>query len=84
MALGKAVVSTNINGIPEAVKHLETGILIEPGKTDALVAAVQALKTDEALRERLARTGSEFVLKNFDERIAAQTAWQAYEESFAE
>jgi len=84
MALGKAVVSTSINGIPEAVKHLETGWLIEPGKVDALVEAIQTLKDDEALRERLARTGSEFVLKNFDERIAALTAWQSYEESFAE
>lgn len=84
MALGKAVVSTNINGIPEAIKHLETGFLIEPGKTDALVEAVQTLKDDEALREKLAREGSAFVLKNFDERVAALTAWQAYEESFAE
>jgi glycosyltransferase involved in cell wall biosynthesis len=84
MALGKAVVSTNINGIPEAVKHLETGFLIEPGRVDALVEAIETLKTDEALREKLARTGSEFVLKNFDERLAAQTAWRAYEESFAE
>jgi glycosyltransferase involved in cell wall biosynthesis len=84
MALGKAVVSTNINGIPEAVKHLETGWLIEPNNVDALVEAVQALKTDEALREKLAQTGSEFVLKNFDERIAARTAWQSYEESFSE
>lgn len=84
MALGKAVVSTDINGIPEAVKHLETGFLIEPGKVDALVEAIETLKNDEALREKLARNGSEFVLKNFDERLAAQTAWQAYEESFAE
>jgi glycosyltransferase involved in cell wall biosynthesis len=84
MALGKAVVSTNINGIPEAVKHLETGYLIEPNDVDALVEAIQTLKKDERLREKLARAGSEFVLKNFDERIAAQTAWQAYEESFSE
>jgi len=84
MGLGKAVVSTNINGIPEAVKHLETGYLIEPDNVAALVEAIRVLKNDEALRARLARAGSEFVLKNFDERIAAQTAWQSYEESFAE
>ncbi|HEX8733828.1 MAG TPA: glycosyltransferase family 4 protein [Pyrinomonadaceae bacterium] len=84
MALGKAVISTNINGIPEAVKHLETGYLIEPDNADALVEAIRTLKTDEPLREKLARAGSEFVLKNFDERIAARNAWQAYEESFSE
>jgi glycosyltransferase involved in cell wall biosynthesis len=84
MALGKAVVSTNINGIPEAVKHLETGWLIEPNNVGALVEAIQALKNDEHLREKLALMGSEFVLKNFDERIAARTAWQSYEKSFSE
>jgi glycosyltransferase involved in cell wall biosynthesis len=84
MALGKAVVSTNINGIPEAIKHLETGYLIEPNNVEALVEAIRILKSDEALREKLARAGSEFVLKNFDERTAALTAWRSYEESFSE
>lgn len=84
MALGVAVVSTSINGIPEAVKHMETGYLIEPNDVGGLISAIRVLKTDENLRENLARAGSEFVLKNFDERIAAQTAWQSYEESFAE
>ncbi len=84
MALGVAVVSTSINGIPEAVKSMETGYLIEPNDVSGLVRAIRVLKTDEKLRENLARAGSEFVLKNFDERIAARTAWQSYEESFAE
>lgn len=84
MALGKAVVSTDINGIPEAVKHMETGWLVEPNNVEALVEAIQTLKDDEALREKLATAGSAFVLKNFDERVAAQTAWQSYEESFSE
>ena len=84
MALGKAVVSTRINGIPEAVKHLETGYLIEPNNVDALVEAIRTLKTDEPLREKLAQAGSEFVLKYFEERIAARTGWQSYEESFSE
>jgi glycosyltransferase involved in cell wall biosynthesis len=84
MALGKPVISTNINGIPEAVKHLETGYLIPPNDVGALERAIRVLKNDNLLREKLARAGSEFVLKNFDERIAARTAWQSYEESFSE
>lgn len=84
MALGKPIVSTDINGIPEAVKHLETGWLIEPNDVGALVEAIQALKDNEVLREKLARAGNQFVLENFDERRAARTAWRAYEESFAE
>ena len=33
MALGIPTISTNINAIPEAIKHLETGILIEAGNS---------------------------------------------------
>lgn len=82
MSLGKPVVSTNINAIPEAVKHLETGWLIEAGDADGLSRAIETLKNDEALREKLAASGRRFALDNFDERKAAQTAWESYEQSF--
>lgn len=82
MALGIPSISTNVYGIPEAVKHLETGWLIEAGDSDALANAVLQLKEDTALRERLGRAGQAFVLKKFDEREAAKTALEAYRESF--
>lgn len=84
MALGKPVISTKINGIPEAIKHMETGWLIEPGSAAALVEAIDMLEKDQVLRAKLAETGSRFALENFDERIAARTAWQSYKESFTE
>ena len=84
MALGKVVISTNVNGIPEAVRHLETGWLIEPGAVGELVEAIQTLKDDWNLREKLAQQGSRFVSKNFDESVAAQTACQGHSGSFSE
>lgn len=83
MALGKAAVSTRINGIPEAIKHLETGWLIEPGANGELIEAVQTLKDDAVLRGKIAAAGREFVIKNFDERVAASKAWASYRESFS-
>lgn len=80
MALSKPCVSTSVNGIPEAIRHLETGWLIEPGKPAELVEAIEALKANESLREKLAAQGREFVLQNFDERITAQKAWESYAE----
>ena len=81
MALGIPSVSTNVNAIPEAVKNLETGILIEAGDSNALADAIEILKTDEELRERLAKNGREFVLRNFDEKEVAKIAIAAYKES---
>lgn len=82
MALGIPTISTNINAIPEAVKHLETGILIEPGSSDALRNAIQLLKDDKALRENLAKNGREYALEKFDEKTVAKIAVETYIESF--
>jgi glycosyltransferase involved in cell wall biosynthesis len=81
MALGKPSISTNVYAIPEAVKHLETGILIEPGDSSALAESILQLKSDKELSEKIGKSGREFVLKHFDEREAAKIAFQTYKES---
>jgi len=78
MALGIPSISTNINAIPEAIKHLETGLLIEPGRVDELKAAIRLLKNDAPLREKIAIQGKKHVLKNFDEQTVAKTAVKRY------
>ena len=81
MALGIPSISTNVYAIPEAIKDLATGILIEPGDSGALADAIGKLKDDPPLRTIFQRQGREFVLKNFDERDAAATVIKAYEEA---
>ncbi len=81
MALGKPSISTNVYAIPEAVKHLETGILIEPGDSSALAESILQLKNNKELSKKIGRSGREFVLKHFDEREAAKIAFQTYKES---
>lgn len=82
MALGIPVISTDVNAIPEAVKHLETGILIKPGESAALTNAVQLLKDDESLREKLSKAGRTFALENFEEKAVAKIAVESYINSF--
>lgn len=82
MALGIPSVSTEINGIPEAVKSFETGILIEAGNSVELASAVERLKNDSFLRARLASGGRAFVLKNFSEPVVAKIAADEYFDSF--
>ena len=81
MALGIPSVSTNVNAIPEAIKNNETGILIKAGDSDGLARAIETLKNDETLREKLSKNGREFVLDHFDEREVARIAIAAYKES---
>ncbi len=82
MALGIPTVSTSVNAIPEAIKDLETGILVKPGDSDALANAIDRIKTDESLRRSLAKSGRDHVLEHFDERLTARIALDAYERCF--
>lgn len=84
MALGIPSISTNVYAIPEALKDRETGLLIEAGDSDEMAHAINVLKNDKALRERIAKSGSEFVLTHFDERVASRIAIKKYEECFAD
>ena len=84
MAMGIPSISTNVYAIPEAVKNLETGILIEAGDSKALADAILKLKNDENLRKKISKNGREWVLENFDEREAARIAIAAYKESYDE
>jgi glycosyltransferase involved in cell wall biosynthesis len=51
-AVGLPVVATDVNGIPEAVLHGETGLLVPPGDVAALVSAVDCLLGDRAFAAR--------------------------------
>lgn len=83
MALGIPSISTNVNAIPEAVKHLETGILIEAGDDAKLAESILLLKMDKNLRKKFSENGRSWILKNFDEREVARIAIEAYKKSLA-
>ena len=82
MALGLPCISTNVYAIPEAIKHNETGVLIEAGDSKALAAEVERLTGDAGLRRRLGERASEVAVSQFDERAASQTAIVAYRKCF--
>jgi glycogen synthase len=54
MAAGLPVVASEVGGIPEVVRHGETGLLVPPDDLDALAAALDRLTGDPALRAELA------------------------------
>ncbi|HLA95686.1 MAG TPA: glycosyltransferase family 4 protein [Pyrinomonadaceae bacterium] len=82
MSLQIPSISTNVYAIPEAIRHEETGLLIEPGNADQLAEAVLRLRTHRELRNLIGVAGSEIVRSTFDESDSAKVAFQAYDNCF--
>lgn len=61
MAAGLPVVSTNVGGVPDIVRHGKTGFLCEPGNRDGLVAALAELLQNRARRNEMGRCARAFV-----------------------
>ena len=75
MACGSAVVASDVGGLPEAVTHEETGLLVPPVDPEALAAALERLVDDRVLARTLgaaARTHIEATLS--PEKIASDLA----------
>jgi glycosyltransferase involved in cell wall biosynthesis len=66
MACGLPAISTRLVGIPDLVRHEETGLLVDPKRADEIADALVRLMTDRALAERLAQAGREHVISAFD------------------
>ena len=62
---GVAIVAARAGGIPEVVRHGESGLLVEPGDAGALAAAILALLQDPERRQALGRGGRALVERCF-------------------
>jgi colanic acid/amylovoran biosynthesis glycosyltransferase len=65
-AMGLPVVSTLSGGIPEAVKHGETGLLVTERDSGALAAALLALIENDELWRRYSAAGRKRVVSQFN------------------
>ncbi len=79
MALGRACIASRVNAIPEAVKHLETGVLVEAGDRAELALAIGELADDNYLREKLGENAQRLVLENFEEKVIGQKMLRLYD-----
>jgi glycosyltransferase involved in cell wall biosynthesis len=71
MAIGTPVVTTPISGIPEIVRDGVNGLLVAPEDPRAVADAVQRLRDDRALAQRISAQARATVQREFDgERLA--------------
>ncbi len=66
LALGTPVVATPVTGIPEAIVHRRTGLLVPEADPVALADALALLVDDPGLRCELADAGRRHVQEHFD------------------
>lgn len=68
----KPVIGTRVGGIPEAVVHGQTGILIQPENVGELTDAIRSLVADPQERNRLAGNARTFIENNFTTAVMAK------------
>jgi glycosyltransferase involved in cell wall biosynthesis len=69
MACGKAIVSTNVNGIPEAITNNIDGLLSEPHNPEKLAKNITYLLTSSAAKSELEKNSRQNIIINFSHAI---------------
>jgi glycosyltransferase involved in cell wall biosynthesis len=65
MAWGKAIIGTQVGGMPELIRQGEEGVLVPPGDADALAAALTQLESSSETAERMGRRGRQRIESAF-------------------
>jgi glycosyltransferase involved in cell wall biosynthesis len=83
MAIGAPVVTTAISGIPEIVRDGVNGLLVAPDDPEAVADAVQRLRGDHALAQRISAEARATVEREFDGERLAGTLQMLFREVIA-
>ena len=65
LLMERPFVGTNVGGIPEAVHHEKTGLVVPPGDAAALAASIERLLTNRGDAQCFARAGRALMLERF-------------------
>ena len=69
---GKAVIGTDVGGIPEAIADNETGFVIEPENPAALAEKISLLLNDDTLRNNIGNFARRYVKEKFSNDVMAR------------
>jgi glycogen(starch) synthase len=78
MALGKAILGSNVGGIRELIDPENTGILFEPGDIEDFCRQAERLLSDPDLRQRLGQQARTKVREEKDWKMVARLYEPAY------
>lgn len=76
---GKAVIGTDVGGIPEAIEDGKTGVIVPAGDVKRLSEAMRYLLKNDDVRTRMGRRAKEMAMERFSwDDIAKATIEKAY------
>lgn len=78
MRHGLPVVSTDVIGIPELVRHGETGLLVDPDDPAAVADAISRLDRDLVAAAELGRKGADHAAALLDPRVATDSLLEIF------
>ncbi len=73
MAAGRPVIATAAGGVTEIVKNGETGMLVPPASSDAIVDAVDLLLRESLVRNRISQNAQAYARDHF----SVQKHWES-------
>jgi glycosyltransferase involved in cell wall biosynthesis len=80
MAAGVPVVATQVGGTPEIVEDGVTGLLVPPGDSEELAAAISRLLADNTLAKRLVESARRRVFSRYSLERAVESTERLYHE----
>ncbi|MBW8686726.1 glycosyltransferase family 4 protein [Chitinophaga rhizophila] len=83
MAMGKAVIASDVDGTREAIEDEVSGLLVPPKDEGALVAALERLLKDRAMRRYLQENAGKSVKAKFDVREMTHKIETVYQQVLA-
>lgn len=82
-ACGRPIVTTDMPGCRDIVRHGENGLLAKPRDVVGVVHALERLLDDKQLREQMGRRGREIVEREFSLQIVTDQTMAIYDELLA-
>lgn len=70
MRMGRVVIASRCNGAEDYIIHGETGLLVEPGSTQALIQAIEMLWDDPQLRHKIGQNAKNYAAQNCSDEAA--------------
>jgi glycosyltransferase involved in cell wall biosynthesis len=83
MAVGLPVVASRVEGVPEAVVHRETGLLVEPNSVSQLAASIEEVMTGAVDYSELSRGARQRHAELFSDTKMAEGVANVYREVLA-
>jgi len=81
MHVNVPVIGTNAGGVPEIIKHGETGLLFEPGNGDSLASAIKQLLENPKLKAQITVNAKQFADENFSEERHFESLEKLFQEA---